>query len=751
MGKSGSQKRRREAEAAQEQAAIPPTDDSTSASNPVPPTKKARVEERRSLFVRSLPANATGESLTEFFSQHFPVKHATVVVDPKTKTSRGYGFVTFTDPDDAIQAKEKLNNELLDGRRLRLDIAEPRRRAATKAGVPLEASKVTQEKRKREEEQAESRKAPKLIIRNLPWSIKSSQQLSALFQGFGKVKFADLPNNKGKLSGFGFVTLRGRKNAETAIEKLNGKIVDGRPIAVDWAVDKSVWEQQQAADAETPKKKSATKEPSKEKDSDDGPMPKSNPKKGADDFDEDEDIRNFLEKNMEALESEEEDEDEDENDASDDEHSGKDEEEEDGDDDDENEDGGAEVDDDKKKRSSSDNSSTLFIRNVPFTTTDEQLKEHFAQFGAVRYARVVMDHATQRPAGKGFVCFFNVEDAESCARNAPRYRPAPTLTKHSVLQDETVDADGKYTLEGRVLQVSKAVSKNEAENLTSAAAAARNAQDKDKRRLFLLSEGQIPASSPVYSLLPASEIQMREASAKQRKKMIESNPSLHLSLTRLAIRNIPRNMTAKDLKALAREAVVGFAKDVKEGKRAPLSKEESRRGGQTDKDGEHSRKLKKKGVVLQAKIVFESKDGSKIAEAKSADGGARSRGYGFIEYSSHRWALMGARWLNGHSVNGASGKKATRLIVEFAIENANVVARRNATHERFKAQGPPRHNKPQAAADSKADAKKDQESPEAVDGGKATKSAEKKLAMRQQIIGRKRMMRKKKAVMRGGK
>ncbi|KAL8370466.1 hypothetical protein RB595_000709 [Gaeumannomyces hyphopodioides] len=749
MGKSGSQKRRREAEAAQEQAAaVPLTDESTPAANSAPPIKKARVEERRSLFVRSLPTSATGESLTEFFSQHFPVKHATVVVDPKTKTSRGYGFVTFTDPDDAIQAKEKFNNELLDGRRLRLDIAEPRHRAATKAGVPVKTSKVAQEKQKREEEQAESRKIPKLIIRNLPWSIKSSEQLSALFQGFGKVKFADLPNDKGKLSGFGFVTLRGRKNAEAAIEKLNGKIVDGRPIAVDWAVEKSVWEQQ-APETETPKKKSATKETFKEKKSDDEPKPKSSLKKGADDFDEDEDIRNFLEKNMETLESE--DEDEDENEASDDGSSEKDEAEEDDEDDDDNEDGGVEVGDDKKKQPLSDNSSTLFIRNVPFTTTDEQLKEHFSQFGAVRYARVVMDHATQRPAGKGFVCFFNVEDAESCARNAPRYRPAPTLTKHSVLQDETVDAEGKYTLEGRVLQVSKAVSKNEAENLTSAAAAARNAQDKDKRRLFLLSEGQIPASSPVYSLLPASEIQMREASAKQRKKMIESNPSLHLSLTRLAIRNIPRNTTAKDLKALAREAVVGFAKDVKEGKRAPLSKEESRRGGQTDKDGEHNRKLKKKGIVLQAKIVFESKDGSKVSEVKSADEGARSRGYGFIEYSSHRWALMGARWLNGHSVNGATGKKATRLIVEFAIENANVVARRNATHERFKGQGPPTQNKPQAATDSRAASKDEQGSLEAAEGGKVTKSAEKKLAMRQQIIGRKRMMRKKKADMRRGK
>ena len=55
-----------------------------------------------------------------------------------------------------------------------------------------------------------------------------------------------------------------------------------------------------------------------------------------------------------------------------------------------------------------------------------------------------------------------------------------------------------------------------------------------------------------------------------------------------------------------------------------------------------------KGVVKQAKVVFETKEGSKIAEA---DGAGRSRGYGFIEYHTHRSALMGLRWLNGREVD----------------------------------------------------------------------------------------------------
>ncbi|KAG4217207.1 hypothetical protein PC116_g34312, partial [Phytophthora cactorum] len=144
---------------------------------------------------------------------------------------------------------------------------------------------------------------------------------------------------------------------------------------------------------------------------------------------------------------------------------------------------------------------------------------------------------------------------------------------------------------------------------------------------------------------------------------------------------IPRDLDSKKLKALAREAVVGFAKDVKEGRREPLSKEENARGGDEDKEAERRRKEKGKGIVKQAKIVFENKEGSKVPEN---DGAGKSRGYGFIEYSSHRWALMGLRWLNGHALKNPAGK-TQRLIVEFAIENAQVVARRKDNQEKQRA------------------------------------------------------------------
>ena len=608
---------------------------------------------RRTLFVRSLPATATTESLTEYFSQSYPIKHATVVLDPATKQCKGYGFVTFADPEDAQQALAELNGTDFEGKKVKIEVAEPRKREIDdKQGksVPSAAAAKAKEERERQRKDAQP---PKLIVRNLPWSISEPDHLALLFRSYGKVKHAVIPKKNGRHAGFGFVVLRGKKNAEKALEGVNGKEVDGRTIAVDWAVEKNVWEELQENEAE---------QAGEAKEGEDSTSADEDEEGGALLEDAAEDV------SMADANSEDEDEEMDE---------------------DEDVEEDEEVEDDR-------NASTVFIRNVPFTATDEALYEHFTQFGPIRYARVVFDHETERPRGTAFVCFWRVEDATTCVREAPKHIPqtqakSATGFKHSVLEDENRDPSGKYTMDGRVLQITFAVSKKEADRLTIEGTARRDQRDKDRRRLYLLSEGTIPSNSPLYAKLSPTEIKMRDASAKQRQKLVKVNPMLHISLTRLSIRNLPRNIDSKALKALAREAVVGFAKDVKNGLRQPLSKEELTRSTEAMKEAERERKSKGKGIVRQAKVVFEGRDGSKIPEKAGA---GRSRGYGFVEYTSHRSALMGLRWLNGHAVKSSSTggemdpeDKKKRLIVEFAIENAQVVKRRQEKEVKWRQKG----------------------------------------------------------------
>ncbi len=708
--------------------------------------KQTEQQKGRSLFVRSLPKNATSESLTNFFSQSFPLKHATVVIDSESKQSKGYGFVTFTDIEDAQCAKDTFNGSSFEGRKIKVELAEPRRRQTNDDGFTGPATAETRPGPRK----LEFHNPPKLIVRNLPWTIKEPEHLAVLFRSYGKVKHATLPKRKPGLSaGFGFVILRGRKNAERALEGVNGKEVDGRTLAVDWALEKEIWDTMRNGSKRTEigdraidtltvggSNETVERETGREDDVEDV-------------------HQNYLRRSTSSdredsqLTTSE----------------------------------SKEVDGGLVPRVTDYSNSTLFIRNLPFSSTDESLRAHFELFGPVRYARIVLDHVTERPKGTGFVCYYNREDADNCLREAPRMQFTPgqrstttqggtkSASRHSILEDTGLDYSGRYTVEGRVLQLARAVDRPEATRLTSASSIIRHARDKDRRRLYLLSEGTVPSNTTLYERLSPSEVKMREDSAKQRQSLIRSNPMLHLSLTRLSIRNLPRSITSKDLKALAREAVVGFARDVKNGLRKQLSKEELSRGGEEMKQAEKARKAKGKGIVKQAKIVFEGREGRKVKEDSSA---GRSRGYGFIEYSSHRWALMGLRWLNGHAV--ASSKmdddpnnqdKQKRLITEFAIENAQVVGRRyeretkarersRFVSERLeKGQKPNAQSKPRTKDQLMAKTRKGMKRrrvsspkvlgndpiPEGPKANEATDNTE-KLAKRQQIIGRKRMLRR---------
>ena len=694
-------------------------------------TKEQRTKQQkgRSLFVRSLPHDATSESLTSFFSQSFPLKHATVVVDSESKQSKGYGFVTFADVEDAQSAKDRLNGSLFGGSRIKVELAEPRHRLPNKGGL-IRASKA---KTRADPQKPEFQSPSKLIVRNLPWTIKEPEHLAVLFRSYGKVKHAIMPRKKAGLSaGFGFVILRGRRNAERALEGVNGKEIDGRTLAVDWAVEKDVWETAQNG--------------SKETDIVDAPTVRENEESIGSVYGSQIDTEDNTHHDLEWSAP---------SDVEDSQST-------------------SYEDEDPVARATDNGTSTLFIRNLPFASTDEILRDHFELFGPVRYARVVLDHGTERSKGTGFICFYDQADADSCLREAPRIQH--TLgqgstgikgtnnhsTKQSLLEDTALDGSGRYTIEGRVLQLSRAVDRNEAARLTVASSNIRDARDKDRRRLFLLSEGTVPSNTPLYEQLSSSEIKMRDDSAKQRQSLIRSNPTLHLSLTRLSIRNLPRSIISKELKALAREAVVGFAKDVRNGLRKQLSKEELARGGEEMRQAEKSRKAKGKGIVKQAKIVFEGREGSKVTEDSGA---GRSRGYGFIEYSSHRWALMGLRWLNGHAVeptrtaNGMDDKgRKKRLIAEFAIENAQVVGRRHdretKARERSrlvsenlkKGEIPNVISKPltkdQLMAKARKDMKRRRSSKSESPVNQGMTDDSKKLMKRQQIIGRKRMMRR---------
>ncbi|CAG8784737.1 15785_t:CDS:2, partial [Acaulospora colombiana] len=61
---------------------------------------------------------------------------------------------------------------------------------------------------------------------------------------------------------------------------------------------------------------------------------------------------------------------------------------------------------------------TLFIRNVPWEATEEELRQALRGFGPLRYLRIVMDHEVGRSKGTAFACYWKKEDADKVIANS---------------------------------------------------------------------------------------------------------------------------------------------------------------------------------------------------------------------------------------------------------------------------------------------------------------------------------------------
>jgi nucleolar protein 4 len=224
-------------------------------------------------------------------------------------------------------------------------------------------------------------------------------------------------------------------------------------------------------------------------------------------------------------------------------------------------------------------------------------------------------------------------------------------------------------------------------------------------------------NTPAAETLTSAEVEKRTSSYNARRALLRSNPSLFISRTRLSVRQIPVFVTERLLKHLANHAVRKFEFEAKKGLRAGLTEEELADHADevmVDDGGDKKKAQKsaaKRGLLKQAKIVRQ------LERVDPITGKGRSKGYGFIEMREHADALRVLRWSNNNPEVGPlfeewwkeeledlikqeelkqdkddarlrrlkeeverskSRKSKGVLIVEFSIENIQVVQRRNA-------------------------------------------------------------------------
>ena len=156
---------------------------------------------------------------------------------------------------------------------------------------------------------------------------------------------------------------------------------------------------------------------------------------------------------------------------------------------------------------------TIFIRNLSFETSEEQLKEEFSQFGKVQYCKIVTDKETGHSRGTAFVKFTSTNEADLCLAKVGEegYRKG-------------------IALDGRQLYVSKAVTRGKAEELLKEKKKEKK-DPKDKRNLYLANEGAILPGSEAAEGLSEHEMKKREK-AMAEKKMKLKNQNYFISKTR---------------------------------------------------------------------------------------------------------------------------------------------------------------------------------------------------------------------------
>ncbi|KAJ4474254.1 hypothetical protein J3R30DRAFT_3406265 [Lentinula aciculospora] len=648
----------------------------------------------RTIVVSGLPSDADAKVLWKKFRKCEGAEKVDWPVQSSGQADTAH--VLFSTPQNALDAVAKLHAHVFKGSLLSVGLKKRLDNLAKPVGRQGTASNA-----------APSR-AARLIIRNIPFNT-TQQDLRAVFLPYGPIYSIHIPTetktddadgisknsqSKSRTRGFAFVWMNSKKDAERAIEGCNGTVLRAG-VAENMISDKQKRKKQRRVEK---KMKEGMEKETEESEVEAGG--------GGDSDNDDEDNKNPSDERIIAVDwalskdkweeekskivKEDQDVEMDDEATSGDGNSsefssssasGSESEDEDGvglhDGDESGSGSGSEFDsfdDDEKDEipvkpqlPAPETGNTLFVRNVPFTATEDELRTLFRAFGPLRYARITMDPDTGRSRGTGFACFWNKEDADKVVAQSDLLRTETGSTEVSkqnpfklpsiLTPDPSSSLARSLVLQGRTLDVVRAVTRDQAGKLKEEGE--RRREKADKRNMYLLREGVILPNSPAASLLPSADLERRTSSFAARKNLLKTNPSLYISKTRLSIRQIPVLVTERMLRRLAAHAVKMFNKEVKNGERKGLTEDElsaepeaenkadaEEAVGETKKDIKDKKRKpfgrSKLSLVQQAKLVRQQE------RVDTITGKGRSKGYGFLEMHTHADALRVLRWANNN-------------------------------------------------------------------------------------------------------
>ena len=390
----------------------------------------------------------------------------------------------------------------------------------------------------------------RVIVRNLPFKLQE-KEIHKYFSKYGKAIDVNYPlKADGQPKGFAFIQYGNEEDAKKAVSEGNMTKINGRVIAVDWAIPKSDYEKtiELKSEAETAKLDQTKQE-------------------AVEMAEEPDKVKKKKEK--------------------------------------------------KKLATSHDigEGKTVFVRGLQFETDEGTFSAFMEQhFGPVFYAKICIDDIG-RSKGTGFVKFINKEHADECIR---------------------MSSETPMFLDGRRLTITPALDPKSAEKAKNEKASQK--EENDPRNLRLSAVGYIKQGTPeAEGMLPADLEHRRQLYSANCAKL--RNPVMFVSDTRLSIHNIPTSVDDKQLKELI------------------------------------IKKMDDKTVrVTECRIMRD-------LNRPNAAGVGKSRGYGFVAFRDPKHALSCLEKLNNNPE--IFGDKKC-LIVQFSIENRSALEKRKRRLEKSK-------------------------------------------------------------------
>merc|ERR1712045_167168 len=172
------------------------------------------------VFIKNLDKTIDNKAMYDTFSAFGNILSCKVATDMSNGESKGYGFVHFETEEAALNAIQKVNGMLLNGKKVYVGRFVPRK--------------------DREHELGEkARRFTNVYVKNICEEY-DDVKLTEMFSKYGKISSVKvMKSEEGKSKGFGFVSFESPEEAGKACDELNGTDIEGKTVYVGRAQKKA--------------------------------------------------------------------------------------------------------------------------------------------------------------------------------------------------------------------------------------------------------------------------------------------------------------------------------------------------------------------------------------------------------------------------------------------------------------------------------------------------------------------------------